>query len=784
MHRYYSRSLLLSLLALVGFAATTFAQQTEIPQAFRNREASAPQRVRDELARLRTRAHDEKWTFEVSYTDAIDIPLQVLTGLKPPSNLLDRAKRQNQRARQLQDREAAPAHADPNAANFDWRKQGKVTPIRNQNSCGSCWAFSTAGPFESAWAIRNNAMIDTSEQDLLSCSGVGSCAGGWWAYDYIIASGIAKEPDYPYNASDTPCEDPVQRPFHVASWGYVNDSVYIPAVNEIKAALCQYGPLSVAVRATPAFKAYVGGVFNETDAGQVNHGVTLIGWDNSRNAWLIKNSWGTNWGSECDFGNERGYMWIKYNSNSIGYMPAWCTSASAATQAATAPPTPRVPIEIRLPTADRSDSERTLPDHSVIRRDSGTPRRETTDDGSRHLREGSAPPAESTPTGRRVPVLLRGTAAPENLSMTKLEAAATQRAISVAKPIERAEYTKLISASNDYAKQVAGSNNADYTDVATTALGKALLVKQGSDPKAFESLVAESRNTAPNALAQQIWELPSVQANFRKLMERAASPTSGLVPVAGPPVVARIVGPGTQTVTGSMFNDCVCVGFRANGSDHFCCTGTLVGKNVVVTAGHCYQCVGTGVNNAVVFVGSDTSTPGTRFTGTAYQHPAYNQGGHKNDLTVIVLDHEVTGITPRPIASTAKIDQATFVRAVGFGNSNYASTSGFGTKRMVDVPVASVCCRTSEESGRFGCDLEREMVAGFVGLGPDSCNGDSGGPVYILVGDDARVDSAWQVAGATSRATSLATRPCGDGGCYARLDKYLDFIHNVPGAQF
>ncbi len=57
--------------------------------------------------------------------------------------------------------------------------------------------------------------------------------------------------------------------------------------------------------------------------GKVNHGVTLVGWDDNKSAWLIKNSWGTGWGSTCDYGTERGYMWISYNSNSIGYAAAW-----------------------------------------------------------------------------------------------------------------------------------------------------------------------------------------------------------------------------------------------------------------------------------------------------------------------------------------------------------------------------------------------------------------------------------------------------------------------------
>jgi cathepsin L len=59
----------------------------------------------------------------------------------------------------------------------------------------------------------------------------------------------------------------------------------------------------------PPFKAYASGVFNEHASGAVNHGVTLIGWDDRRSAWLIKNSCGADWGETCGFGSERGYMW-------------------------------------------------------------------------------------------------------------------------------------------------------------------------------------------------------------------------------------------------------------------------------------------------------------------------------------------------------------------------------------------------------------------------------------------------------------------------------------------
>lgn len=106
------------------------------------------------------------------------------------------------------------------------------------------------------------------------------------------------------------------------TWGYVIAGGS-PSVRELKEALCEFGPSAVSVRATDAFAAYTGGVFNENASGAVNHAVTLIGWDDQKEAWLIKNSWHTNWGSTCGYGNERGYMCIRYGCNKIGYAAAW-----------------------------------------------------------------------------------------------------------------------------------------------------------------------------------------------------------------------------------------------------------------------------------------------------------------------------------------------------------------------------------------------------------------------------------------------------------------------------
>jgi hypothetical protein len=169
----------------------------------------------------------------------------------------------------------------------------------------------------------NQAYVNSSEQDTLDCSGEGSCSGGWWAFQNLIDKGAAEENNYPYVAEQGPCQTGVDRPFKGVAWGYVDDSVEIPSTDALKKALCEYGPLAVAVYVSPAFQAYTSGVFNENAAGQVNHGVTLTGWDDERKAWRIKNSWGEGWG-------ENGFMWIGWGCNSIGYAAAWTQAEASA----------------------------------------------------------------------------------------------------------------------------------------------------------------------------------------------------------------------------------------------------------------------------------------------------------------------------------------------------------------------------------------------------------------------------------------------------------------------
>ena len=300
---------------------------------YKARELKAPPHISSKLMQLRNQIATQKLSFQVGYTAAMDFDLVKIAVLKVPPNLAQQIRAQNalavKRVKEIQKITPIITSCSSTGSRFDWRPLGAVAPVKDQGQCGSCWDFATIGAFEGSWRIINNEAIIASEQDVLDCSGMGDCAyGGWAAFQYLRNIGVATEASYPYHQTDGTCNKYVTRPYRAFTWGYVGNDNYIPSVAALKWALCTYGPLWVSVRATPAFQAYVSGVFDEHASGDSNHAVTLIGWDDSKKAWLIKNSWGTGWGDVCGYGAERGYMWISYTSNSIGYAAAWVRAQS------------------------------------------------------------------------------------------------------------------------------------------------------------------------------------------------------------------------------------------------------------------------------------------------------------------------------------------------------------------------------------------------------------------------------------------------------------------------
>jgi secreted trypsin-like serine protease len=222
----------------------------------------------------------------------------------------------------------------------------------------------------------------------------------------------------------------------------------------------------------------------------------------------------------------------------------------------------------------------------------------------------------------------------------------------------------------------------------------------------------------------------------------------------------RIVG-GIAT---SDYPDCVAIG----SSDAWCCTGTVIAPNVVITAGHCH-----GDCSQRVFVGENVERPENGMiieVADAVRHPDYDDAELMNDLAVLILAEDAA-VAPRPLAEPGLLEAAGTVRLAGYGNTDVNSVGGYGIRRLVDVPLAST-------DPKYGADADTEFVAGAPFLDRDSCNGDSGGPAYVASGD------AWFLAGATSRATASAIRRCGDGGIYTRISAFEDWVRSVPGGRW
>lgn len=187
----------------------------------------------------------------------------------------------------------------------DWRSKGVVNAVKNQGSCGSCWAFSATSSIESAVALSGKSLYNLAEQQLVDCAGTTGnygCNGGWmdWAFEYVISVGGQELTSaYPYTAQDGTCK------FSKSLIAASISSFYDVPQNQCKQlqAAVATKPTSVAIQVIQSFQMYASGVYNGAGCGtSLNHGVTIVGYNISdwttagQNWWIVRNSWGASWG--------------------------------------------------------------------------------------------------------------------------------------------------------------------------------------------------------------------------------------------------------------------------------------------------------------------------------------------------------------------------------------------------------------------------------------------------------------------------------------------------------
>jgi len=217
---------------------------------------------------------------------------------------------------------AAPENVAPLPTSYDWRTKDAVTPVYNQGECGSCWAFSATEAIESQWFLAGkvNPIASLSMEQIVQCDPYDyGCDGGWPynAYKYVISvsKGLDSYSSYPYTSGDGVTG---QCKFNsgsiaatISSWQWVTQ-------DESESAMQQFtyttGPPSVCVDAS-TWSGYQGGVIMASTCGdQIDHCVQIVGWDviSGTNAWLVRNSWGTDWGP---YG---GYLYVQMGVDACG----------------------------------------------------------------------------------------------------------------------------------------------------------------------------------------------------------------------------------------------------------------------------------------------------------------------------------------------------------------------------------------------------------------------------------------------------------------------------------
>ena len=229
-----------------------------------------------------------------------------------------------ERERRSQAMLALPARAGTTPLGWNWcnvNGRNFISAVKDQGNCGSCVAFGTTGAIDGTMRTTTGIAVndpggslisDLSEGQLFYCGAGLKCSIGWNvppALAYATSPGLAPEADFPYTAGNQACSVATNWQGRVTQVS-ATQTLLTPA--DMKQAISTIGPVITCFTVYEDFYAYTTGVYqwNGTSPAEDGHCVCVVGYDDHQQAWLCKNSWGTNWGYD-------GYFWIRYGQCGI-----------------------------------------------------------------------------------------------------------------------------------------------------------------------------------------------------------------------------------------------------------------------------------------------------------------------------------------------------------------------------------------------------------------------------------------------------------------------------------
>jgi C1A family cysteine protease len=213
---------------------------------------------------------------------------------------------------------------------FDWREQGYDFPVQDQGDCNAGYAFAGVEAVQAAIWKKEGVKVDLSENNAIRCNwyaltdtGTHSCKGGDFrmVINQFTQDGLVQESCDPFDAMNLTCNQSCDTVYYVTEWQHISQFQRVASVDEIKGLLENHGPIYSEMDVNiPGFEYFKGGsviYFEDPDVSDNTHAVLIVGWDDElqhshgKGAWIVKNSYGTDWG-------DNGYFYVAYGSAGIG----------------------------------------------------------------------------------------------------------------------------------------------------------------------------------------------------------------------------------------------------------------------------------------------------------------------------------------------------------------------------------------------------------------------------------------------------------------------------------